>query len=120
MAAQMPSQLKAARVILFVFTGFSLVGAAGTLASWGGSSSAVLAAVALFFVIPGAAALALGILLKRGGHLVFWMLMLFCAFLALVAFSNAQESARWVIQMLWPVTIVVLVLMRPSRAYMFR
>ncbi|MDA2808964.1 hypothetical protein [Nocardiopsis suaedae] len=120
MAAQMPTQLKAARIILFAFTGLSFIGAAGTLASWGASSNAMLAAVTFFFVIPGVASLALGLLLKRGGHLVFWPYMLFCAFIALIALSNAQETARWVIQMLWPIALVVLVLMKPSRAYMFR
>lgn len=118
MHQSLPTDLKTVRVLLFIFAGLSLVGAAGTLISWGSSLTMVVATFVLLG-IPGAIAFLFGALLPRGGPVMFWLLIVMCAFWVLAALSNVSSGLSWIIQILWPGLVLYFLLRRRSKDFFF-
>ncbi|MFC3996542.1 hypothetical protein ACFOVU_11490 [Nocardiopsis sediminis] len=117
MARDLPTELKATRILLFAFAGLSFAASAGTLISWGAAPGMMLATF-LFVALPGAAALLFGVFVARGGPLLFWLLIVMCGFWVLSALSNVAAGPAWMIQILWPIAVLALLLRRPSRDFL--
>ncbi len=117
----LPGPLRGARVLLFVSAGITLITAVSGLAvgAFEGGSAAENAGMATALALPGVLALVCGVRLRKGRRLLLWSMVALMVYMVLVALSSfGQGDPRGLTQMILPVTIMVLILLPRSRAYL--
>ncbi|PRY01840.1 polymorphic toxin-type HINT domain-containing protein [Allonocardiopsis opalescens] len=116
MAASLPRGLRLARVLLFVFAGLTFLMSFGALlADFSGETLGYL----LWVMLPGVLALVFGLRLAAGGRTLFWLIIGWSAWQLLTALSTLDEGeGQAVTQLLLPGLVLVLVLLRRSRAHL--
>src|SRR5690606_11493309 len=97
----------AARVLLFAFTGVSLLSGGNNLFHTGFSSVAAVAPTFLFILAPGAVSFLLALFLPRGGPVVFWLLVAVCVFWTFSALGNVGKDPAWILHICWPLLVAV-------------
>ncbi|MFW5419618.1 hypothetical protein J0910_23660 [Nocardiopsis sp. CNT-189] len=118
MGGPFPTSLTGARILLFAFTGVSLLSGGNNLFSTGFSSAAAIAPTLLFILTPGAVSLLLALFLPRGGPVVFWLLIAMCVFWTFSALGNIGRDPAWVLHICWPLLLAVFTTRKASRAYL--
>lgn len=116
---QMPRPVRVARVLLFVAAGLTGLIVIATLLALG--ISARLLGALLWFVLPGVAALVIGLKLPGGGKRLYWATVVVSAFWILLALAAlGRGDPRSITQLILPVTILVLINRRSAKDFFAR
>ncbi|WP_017594593.1 hypothetical protein [Nocardiopsis potens] len=118
MSTHFPPSLTAARILLFAFTGVSLLSGGNNLYFTGFSSLDAVAPTLIFILTPGVASFLLAFFLPRGGPAVFWLLIAMCVFWTFSALGNIGKDPAWILHICWPLLLAVFTTRKASRTYL--
>lgn len=114
----LPRDVRILSIILYVFAAISLIGTAGMVVLYATNVPAFVFIIGFVFV-PGAIAFLLGMLVPRGGVVVFWAVVVFGiggALTALVSISAGVGSV--ILPMVFPAAILFFVFRRSTREHL--